>query len=245
MSVQDVIDARLLPGWREGDQHIAALHVTLAPGWKTYWRAPGDAGIPTHFDLTDTPNLTGHRTHWPVPKVFWQNGMRSIGYQDTVTLPLILDLRDPGQDLQLNGTVTLGICKDICIPVHLRLSGILPAKGQADKVIQSALKDRPLSQAEARVGIVTCKVEAISDGMRLTLRAPMPRAIPDTQVAVEASDPGVWVSEPDIVWEGRDIVATTDLVPANAQPFALDRSGLRITLLTPDQAVDLRGCMSR
>ena len=47
----DILDARILTGWQRTDgKHVSALHIELNDGWKTYWRAPGDAGIPPHFD---------------------------------------------------------------------------------------------------------------------------------------------------------------------------------------------------
>ena len=70
------------------------LEMQLKEGWKTYWRAPGDAGIPTQFDFDGSRNIVSYRTHWPVPEVFWQNGMRSIGYDTEVVLPLRLQTGD-------------------------------------------------------------------------------------------------------------------------------------------------------
>ncbi|MCX8508161.1 MAG: protein-disulfide reductase DsbD family protein, partial [Rhodobacteraceae bacterium] len=54
----NLLKAEILPGWRtESGSQMAALRLTMAPGWKTYWRAPGDAGIPPRFDWTGSANL--------------------------------------------------------------------------------------------------------------------------------------------------------------------------------------------
>ncbi|MEL7014329.1 MAG: protein-disulfide reductase DsbD domain-containing protein, partial [Pseudomonadota bacterium] len=67
-SIEDAIEARLLTGWRAADgSHIAALQIDLAPGWTTYWRAPGDAGIPPYFDWHASENLSSVDVEWPSP----------------------------------------------------------------------------------------------------------------------------------------------------------------------------------
>src|SRR6056297_1113481 len=76
----DVVRAEVLPGWTTGaGTRMAALRLTLAPGWKTYWRAPGDAGIPPAFDWSGSRNLKGVAFHWPAPDVFQSYGIRTIG----------------------------------------------------------------------------------------------------------------------------------------------------------------------
>jgi DsbC/DsbD-like thiol-disulfide interchange protein len=85
----DVVQAELLTGWRTSDgTHIAALRLNLAEGWKTYWRVPGNAGIPPQLDWSGSQNVASVQTHWPQPAVFEQNGMYSIGYHDELVLPI-------------------------------------------------------------------------------------------------------------------------------------------------------------
>ena len=68
-------EAEIAPGWREGNTHVAGLTIRLAPGWKTYWRAPGDAGIPPGFNWSGSSNVAGVRVQFPVPSVFTQSGI--------------------------------------------------------------------------------------------------------------------------------------------------------------------------
>jgi len=243
MSLDDVIDATVLTGWRaDNGDHIAALHIKLAPGWKTYWRAPGDAGIPTQFDFSGSQNMTGHTTHWPVPSVFWQNGMRSIGYEGQVVLPLRIATVDPDQPVQVDAQVSMGVCEEICIPAHLQIKATLPSRGASDPMIHSALADRPMTQSEASVGPVVCHIEPLDDGLRLHVQVTMPKMGPSEVAAIETADRSVWVAEPKVTRDGPMLVAVTDLVPANAAPFALDRSGVRVTVFGRNQAVDIQGC---
>jgi DsbC/DsbD-like thiol-disulfide interchange protein len=72
----------------ENGGHMAAVELQLAPGWKTYWRSPGDAGIPPSFDWSGSENVKSVRLHWPAPEVFEANGMQTIGYHERLVLPV-------------------------------------------------------------------------------------------------------------------------------------------------------------
>jgi hypothetical protein len=86
----------LLPGWRQADgRHMAALRIALAPGWKTYWRAPGEIGLPPRFDWTGSTNVAAVAPLWPRPQLFETAGVQTIGYGDVLTLPLAVSLNDP------------------------------------------------------------------------------------------------------------------------------------------------------
>ncbi len=107
------VELRVLHGWRsDGGEHIAALQLTLAEGWKTYWRAPGDAGVPPILHWQASKNIDAISIIWPTPQVIDQNGMTSIGYHDDVILPLRIKVQDGGA-AQIKGTLQIGICKDI------------------------------------------------------------------------------------------------------------------------------------
>ncbi len=61
-------------------------------------------------------------------------------------------------------------------------------------------------------------------------------------VAIETRDPQVWVAETEVERIGGDLVAVTDLVPPDGTPFALDRSGVTLTILANGGAVEVKGC---
>ncbi len=242
-NVADVVSARLLPGWRmESGRHMAALRLTLAPGWKTYWRAPGDAGKPPQFDWSGSGNVTAVAVHWPVPHVFDQGGLRTLGYAGEVVLPVEVTPARDGEPIALEGRIEIGVCEDICVPVTLLLGEALPAKGGTDGAIRAALDDRPMTAAEAGVGRVVCRTEPIRDGMRLTVEMDLPRIAPAEAAVVEFDDPTVWVSEASVTREGGRLTAVAELVPADAAPFAMARQDLRFTVLGAGRAVDIRGC---
>lgn len=228
----------LLSGWQERDgAHVAALTLALTPGWKTYWRVPGEAGIPPEFDWRASRNVARVVVHWPRPVVFDQAGMTSLGYGGEVVLPLEVVPADPERPVLLAGTVTLGVCRDICIPVTADLAADLPRPGQAEPRIRRALDGAP----ERIAGRAACRVDPIADGLRLTVRLPVGSAGVEA-VAVETPDPAVWVSEAGLAADGGGLTATVDLVPPSGAPFALDRSALRFTVIGGGWAGEMTGC---
>ncbi|MCR8548113.1 hypothetical protein M4578_09750 [Salipiger sp. P9] len=239
----DPVHAELRPGWRlpNGD-HMAALHLTLAPGWKTYWRAPGEAGIPPVFDWRGSRNTEAVEVLWPTPHVFWQSGMRSVGYKNELVLPLRIT-PDRSGDIALETEMQLGLCNDICLPHTLRIRATLPATlGTPDPMIASALASAPFSEREAAVKQVRCKVSPAKSGLALRAEIDMPGAGGDEETVIESGQPTVWVAEPKTHREGGTLIAETKLMHMDGKPFMLDRSRLRITVLGSRHAVDIQGC---
>lgn len=239
----DVLSASLRTGWQmEGGRHMAALDLTMAPGWKTYWRSPGDAGIPPSFDWSGSRNVKSVRIHWPAPKVFELNGMQTIGYHEQLVLPLEVTPTDPAQPVSIAVKVDLGVCDKICLPASVELRSELAVPGAPDPGIKAALANRAATASEAGVTQVACTVDPIADGLRLTARLRLPDPGVAEVVAFETGDPLVWVAEADTTRQGRELVAVTELVPPHGAPFALDRSGVTVTILAGGKAVEVRGC---
>lgn len=234
----------VLPGWRTAEgTHMAAIRVVLAPGWKTYWRAPGDAGIPAQFDWGGSDNLNAVALHWPVPSVFYQNGLTSVGYHDQLILPIELTPRSADGAISLAARIDLGVCEDICVPVSVQVSALLPAAPtRSDARIRAALADRPMTAQEAGVTAVECSVTPNSRGLALTAAVQMPAMGGDEFTVIELPNATVWVSEAKTQRSGNMLSATADIVAARGTALTLDRSRLRITVLGARGAVDIVGC---
>ncbi len=242
----DVIEARVVPGWvvADGVRH-AAIDIHLAPGWKTYWRHPGAGGIAPAFDWSGSDNLAGVEIRWPHPDVFDDYGLRTVGYADRVVLPLAVTALRPGAPVRLQATGEIGVCKDVCLPVTLTIAATLPAGAEAPdadrREVLSAL--RTARSAAPGAGRASCAATPIADGLRLEVTF---HALPDlgpVRMAFLATDrEDVWVSEPELATRDGNLVAIADLVPPEAQPFALDRSGVLFTLLGRTGTTDIVGC---
>ena len=241
LSPEDVVQAALLTGWKtDSGTHMAALRLRMAPDWKTYWRAPGDAGIPPVFDWAGSDNLGAVRLHWPRPSVFHLNGMQSIGYHNELVLPIEVTPADPARPVRLNLRVDMGVCEEICVPASVSVAGDLVAPGAPDGAIRTALADQP-ERAKAG-GDVSCAVAPIADGLRVTARLRMPPVGPDETVVFEAGREGVWVAESVEERQGAELVAWTEMVPPEGAPFALDRSRVVLTVIGDSRAVEITGC---
>jgi len=111
-----------------GDARILklGLHFKLKPGWKVYWRSPGDAGFPPMPDWSPSENLKTAVLHWPAPSRFEVLGLQSLGYTDEVVLPMTVELVDPAKPLRMAGEVNYLTCQEICIPYTAKLALTLP-----------------------------------------------------------------------------------------------------------------------
>lgn len=242
----DAVNLEVLPGWRLVDgRHMVGLRLKLADGWKTYWRAPGDAGIPPVFDWGPSANLSGSEVFWPKPIVFSQNGMRSVGYKHDVILPLRLTPKRTGQSIRLKGTIDIGICKDICVPRRLKIDATLPADtSRPVPAIAAAMAARPLSGDEAGLRTARCDLALADKGFDLTVTLKMPSAGDSEYAVVETGNPQIWVPEAETSRRGSELVVKTALIHMAGESFFIDRSAVRITVLGSKHSVDIRGCTS-
>ncbi len=239
----DNLEATLLPGWQtQTGNQMAGLQLTLSPGWKTYWRSPGDAGIPPQFDWSGSDNVKSVRVHWPRPVVFTTNGIQSIGYHDAVTFPLEVTPRDPAQPVTLRARVDLGMCRDICLPASLDLETALIRPGAADASINAALAARPIGADDAGLTSITCTVDPIADGLRITAILALPRQGDVETVAFESGQPDIWVAEATSLRQAGQLTAITEMVAPTGAPFALVRSKIRLTVIAESSAVEIQGC---
>lgn len=222
-----------IPGWRTDSGHMAGLKLELAPGWKTYWRAPGDGGLPPQFDFSESENVESVKIHWPAPKVQDIGGFRVIVYPDGVTWPLEVTLTDPSRPARLNASVDLGVCEEICVPAEVSFAVDLPIDGKRNAAILGALLDVPTIS-----GQVDCAMTSNDDGLELKVSAPTQRV---AHAVVETGNPSHWVSEPDLHNDGA-LTAEVDVVPYGG-PLVIDRSGVRLTVFAPDGSVTAyQGC---
>ncbi|SFA99988.1 Thiol-disulfide interchange protein, contains DsbC and DsbD domains [Poseidonocella pacifica] len=242
--LRSVVSVELLPGWRKADgTHQAGLAITLAEGWKTYWRAPGDGGIPPVLMIESDESVKMAQALWPTPVIFHTGGMRSVGYDRSLIVPLLVTPNGASTDIDLQGQIQMGVCHDICMPVEVGFSGQLAAfDRRPDARIAAALADRPLSAREARVGAVDCTLRPEKDGVHLTARIEMPTAGSPEESVVEVPDQEIWVMDPTTTRHGGILTIETRMEYFGEGPLMLERSALRFTVLGAARAVDIRGC---
>src|SRR3954470_15144066 len=110
---------RLLAGSRSGAVLLGGIAFQLQGGWKTYWRTPGDSGVPPRFDFSKSDNVEAVTILWPAPTRFPDGaGGTSLGYKKQVVLPLRIAVKTPDKPVTLRAAINYAVCEKICIPVE-------------------------------------------------------------------------------------------------------------------------------
>jgi suppressor for copper-sensitivity B len=182
------------------------LEFRLAPGWKIYWRSPGDAGYPPSIDWSGSTNLASAEIAWPAPHRFTVSGLETFGYSDAVVLPIAARLEQPGAAVRLHAAVDYLTCHDLCIPYQADLALDLPASGAgtgfADLI---ARYEAQVPRGGADAGLAVERAAVVSGNgtpyLDLRLRGSPKLAAPD--VFVEGPD-GVSFGRPDVVSAAAD-----------------------------------------
>jgi DsbC/DsbD-like thiol-disulfide interchange protein len=234
---------RILPGWLGTDgQRFVGIEISMAPGWKTYWRAPGEAGIPPYLDWSGSRNISGVDIHWPVPEVFDYAGMTVIGYHEQVVIPIEITPTQAGEPVHLAGHAEFGVCDDICVPMSFEFAIDMTDDDRKTPAIVAAMIDQPVSAERASVGSVICQAEPTAKGVKITARLEMPSTGTPEVVVIESGDGEIWVAGATAARVGGVLTASAEMVSLFGEPIALTRSAMRITVLGTERAVDILGC---
>ena len=233
----EAVAVAVRPGWREPDgRHVAGLAIRLAPGWKTYWRAPGRSGIAPRFDWRRSRNVAAVTPVWPRPTVLDQGDERTIGFDGDFVLPLMIQPRDPARPMRLRGTLDIGVCAEVCVPARLRVDAALLPDGEPDGAIRAALSDRPMAVRGA-----TCVLVHHRGGLALSVELAAPPLGAPEVVAFEGPD--LWFGDAEVDRRDGVLHAVVPIADPSSGPVALDRARLRITAIGSARAVETLGCL--
>lgn len=217
---------------------LAGLRVRMEPGWKFYWRYPGEGGIPPSFDWAQSQNLKSVEVLWPAPQRLSIGDADVFGYAREVVLPLKLVRRDAAQPLALRLALSFGICKDVCILreeiLHLTLRPPALFQNSAAGLAQvaRALAQVPLGPETSGLAITLEHLDATQ--LAVAIKSTLPLITPD--IFVEALDQAffgrpVWQMAPD------RLSARARLPRQGETASRLD--GLRVTLVDGGRAAEI------
>jgi len=136
-------------GEHDGAPFLAGIDLRLGEGWKTYWKKPGDSGIPPVFDWSASENVAGVELRWPAPERFDAPGDITYGYEGGVVWPLRVVPEDALRPVTLRLSMFYGICSDICVPREAYLELTLPPGAE----IEDSPAAPRLREALARVPV--------------------------------------------------------------------------------------------
>ncbi|MBV9260369.1 MAG: cytochrome C biogenesis protein [Pseudolabrys sp.] len=139
----------------------AGVEMKLQPGWHTYWRYPGDSGVPPQFDFAGSDNLRSARIRFPAPAAFSDEAGTSIGYKDSVIFPLRITPRDPAKPVTLKVNVKYAVCEKLCVPAegHTALA-LGDAASTYDVALSAAEAQVPIPVSAQDAGLVAKRVTA-------------------------------------------------------------------------------------
>ena len=199
--------------------------------------------MPPQFNWSGSRSLKSVTVRWPQPDVFTPDGLRTIGYHDTLVLPFIVTPKNAGKPVRLSGSFDFGVCKDICIPVQFQLEEVLaPTGAQNQAAIKAALASEPLTAARAGVSALRCDLSPNAEGITLTVTMQLTSLGGREDAAIESGDPLVWATAPKVTRKGKQLTLQSKLVHALEGSFAVSRKNLRFTVLGSKRAVDISGC---
>ncbi len=149
LSSQWVVDqyskSRLFVGGYDRDSKTLHLgwQVSLKDGWKTYWRSPGEAGLPPRWDWNKVENINNIAVKWPLPKLMQLFDMDTYVYYHEVILPIEVTVKDENAPVSVALGLDYMICSDICVPQHANYKLTVSApKNMKISIFQQAQLDR-------------------------------------------------------------------------------------------------------
>ena len=231
---------RLLAGSRSGAVLLGGIAVQLQPGWKTYWRTPGDSGVPPRFDFSKSENIEAVTVLWPAPAKFDDGaGGHSMGYHDQVVLPLRIVAKNTDKPVMLRVGINYAVCEKICIPVEANTElGFTSVASTEDSALFAALDTvpkpasigdpNPLTIRDVkRDGKSSVLVDVVTPDTReinLFVEGPTPDWALPVPTLLEKSPPGV-----------KRFSFELDGLPPGADPAG---AALKLTLVGGDRAYE-------
>jgi DsbC/DsbD-like thiol-disulfide interchange protein len=120
----------------------AGIEIRLDPNWKTYWRYPGDSGVPPRFSFTRSENVQAVTVEWPAPHRFMDGGGQSIGYKEHVIFPLVIVPKDASHPVRLRVDLDYAVCEKLCIPADAKAEIVTDGKPTPNDALLAAAAAR-------------------------------------------------------------------------------------------------------
>jgi DsbC/DsbD-like thiol-disulfide interchange protein len=208
---------RLLAGSRSGAVLLGGIAFQLQPGWKTYWRTPGDSGVPPRFDFSKSDNVEAVTVLWPAPVKFDDGaGGHSMGYHNQIVLPLRIVAKNADKPVTLRAAINYAVCDKLCIPVEANAElAFTSVASTEDSALFAALDTVP-------------KPANVGDPNPLTIRDVKRNGKSTVWVDVvtpDAKDVSLFVEGPTPDW-ALPVPALIEQSPPGVKRFAFELDGL-------------------
>jgi DsbC/DsbD-like thiol-disulfide interchange protein len=231
---------RLLAGSRSGAVLLGGVAFQLQPGWHTYWRNPGDSGVPPRLDFTKSDNVEAVTVLWPAPTKFPDGaGGNSLGYQKQVVLPLRIVAKNADKPVTLRAEINYAVCEKLCIPVEASAElAFTSVASTQDGALSAALDTvpkpatigdpNPLAirdvKRDGKIGVLVDVAAPDAGEVNLFVEGPTPDWALPLPKLLEHSPPGI-----------KRFAFDLDGLPAGANP---DGAALKLTLVGGERSYE-------
>jgi suppressor for copper-sensitivity B len=223
------VRARLISGtetYGPAAAFLTAMEVQMGQGWHTYWRVPGDSGLPPRFDWSGSENVESVEVLWPMPQRMQELDLTVFGYKDSVTFPLMIKTKMQYADVKLRLKLDIMVCNEICIPESLSLAlDVTKGEGKA----QPALR-----QIESIIKRYVPGEDG-TNGVSINTVVLGPEAIAVSAISKQG-------------FQNADIIVTVDEIAFTLKPEIIideqDKTRAMIKIPKPAEIADLNGFMT-
>lgn len=215
--VEDLRSAvRLIAGSPAADAIRAGIEIKLQPGWHTYWRYPGDSGVPPRFSFAESDNVAKATVKFPAPHAFTDDAGTILGYKGEVIFPVQVTPKQPGKPVTLRMKIDYAVCEKLCVPVEAT-TALKLGKNESSEAARIAAADarvpKPLTASQAGLKV-----------SRLSTNGGKPRVLVDLP-ASSGGDLHVFVEGPSAEW-ALPIPKPAQGAPPGHAYFAFNLDGL-------------------
>ena len=198
------------------------LQLAHQPEWHTYWKNPGDSGLPTMLEWKLPAGMDAGEIAWPTPKKIPIGTLANYGYENTVLLPVPLTVA-PGfnaSQLDVKLKATWLVCRKECIPQEGEFTLSIPAKSSTAS--NSQLFAATFAAAPKPLVGGNSDIQVGSDGLKITL-AGLPAALQGKTLAFfpetgNVTEPAAPVKQS---WQGDRWTAQVPLTPHRTESPAV------------------------
>jgi len=231
---------RLLAGSRSGGVLLGGIAFQMQPGWKTYWRNPGDSGVPPRFDFSKSDNVEAVTVLWPAPMKFDDGaGGQSLGYKQQVVLPLRIVAKSADKPVILRAAINYAVCDKLCVPVEANCELSFASVASTEDGALSAALDTVPKPANIGDPIPVTIRDVKRDGKSNVLVDVTAPEAKQVSLFVEGPTPDWALPIPKLLEHGppgvKRFMFELDGLPPGAKP---DGAALKFTLVGGDRAYE-------
>ena len=233
-----------------GETLDLGLQFRMKPGWKVYWRSPGDAGFPPNLNWAGSSNFAGAEIAWPAPERFSVLNLKTLGYKKEVIFPITATVFEPGRDVALRARVRFLTCDDICVPYEANFTLNLRAGADIDTPQSGQIADWrakvPMLGADAPLSIQQAEVAGDGASSALIVRVSGKKALNSPDLYVEGpADYGFAKPVVQIASTGKEALMRIGVQAPKRPDARLAGETVTLTLVDGDRAVERQVTLQR